>query len=276
MKNPSLPIGVFDSGVGGLTVVKEIIREIPNESIVYFGDTARVPYGSKSEDVVKKFSLQILNFLISKKVKMIVVACNTASSYALESLREKTSLPVLGVIEPVAKKSVSITKTGRIGVIGTEGTIKSRAYENSIKKLDKKIEVFSVACPLFVPVVEEGWVDGSPNEKIVEDIAKNYLFPLKKNRIDTLILGCTHYPLIKNVIRRVMGTDIHLIDSADSCAEDVKKLLNSLGLSSEKTNTPLYKFYVSDAPEKFKTMGSMFLGRTISKVEKIDIERYDV
>jgi len=276
MKNPSLPIGVFDSGVGGLTVVKEIIRQIPNESIVYFGDTAHVPYGSKSEDVVKKFSLQILNFLIGKKVKMIVVACNTASSYALESLRRKTSLPVLGVIEPAAKKAVYITKKGRIGVIGTEGTIRSKAYEIAIRKLNKNIEIFSVACPLFVPLVEEGWVDGSPNEKIVEDIAKKYLFPLKKNRIDTLILGCTHYPLIKNVIKRVIGDNVQLVDSANSCAEDVKKLLNSLGLSSEKSNRPLYKFYVSDAPEKFKTMGSMFLEKDISKVEKIDIERCDV
>ncbi|MFN3966514.1 MAG: glutamate racemase, partial [Endomicrobiia bacterium] len=186
MKNSSLPIGVFDSGVGGLTVVKEIIKQMPFESIVYFGDTARLPYGSKSKEVVKKFSFQILNFLLSKKVKMIVVACNTVSSYALEDLKQKTNLPVIGVIDPVAKKSISLTKNGIIGVIGTEGTIKSKAYENSIKKLEKNIKVFSVACPLFVPLVEEGWIDGSSKEDIVEDIAKEYLLILRKKNIDTL------------------------------------------------------------------------------------------
>ncbi len=276
MKNSSLPIGVFDSGFGGLTVVKEIIKQLPYESIIYFGDTARLPYGSKSKEVVRKFSFQILKFLTAKKIKMVVVACNTASSYVLEDLRKKTKLPVIGVIEPVAKKAILLTRNKKIGVIGTEGTIKSKAYENSIKKINKNIQVFSVACPLFVPLVEEGWTDGSSQEKITEKIAKEYLWQFKNKKIDILILGCTHYPLIKNIIKRVVDGRVKLIDSASSTVEETKNLLISLNILRDKNKKPKYEFYVSDAPEKFSLMGSKFLGRNISKVIKVDIEKYNV
>ncbi|MDI6641122.1 MAG: glutamate racemase [Elusimicrobiota bacterium] len=275
------PIGVFDSGVGGLTVVKEIFNNLANESVVYFGDTARVPYGSKSKDTVKKFALQILKFLLMQKVKLIVVACNTASSFALQELKNQTTIPIVGVIDPVAEEAVKITTTGRIGVIGTEGTIRSRAYEDSISFYNRKTKVFSQACPLFVPLVEEGWTDKSKYKNIITEIAKVYLAKLKEKKIDTLILGCTHYPLIKSIIGTVMGSNVKLIDSAGATARYVKKTLTELKLLSDSTsflNAPKYSFYVSDAPEKFISVGKNFLDRDISgwgkNVKKINIEKF--
>jgi glutamate racemase len=257
-------IGVFDSGVGGLTVVKELIKQLPSESLVYFGDTARVPYGAKSKETVTKFSIENALFLSKHNVKLICVACNTASSCALPKLRKKFSVPIVGVINPGAREAVYATKNNRIGVIGTRGTIKSRAYEDEIKRLNSKIKVFSAACPLFVPFVEEGWL----NQDVVLTVAKRYLQPLKDARVDTLILGCTHYPLLKKVIKKVMGEKVILVDSAKEVAIEVKKILSSKGLLN-KRGKGRFDFFVSDNPEWFKGLAESFLGRLLKKVKKV-------
>jgi len=210
----SAPIGVFDSGIGGLTVVHELIRQLPHESIVYFGDTARVPYGPKSPDTVRRYSREIAAYLTEQGVKAIVVACNTATAHALGTLRGELALPVVGVVEPGARAAVAATRTGRIGVIGTVGTIKSGAYERAICALSPTAQVVARACPLFVPLVEEGWVD----HEATRLVAETYLEPLVKANVDTLVLGCTHYPLLKPLLRQVMGPDIRLIDSAEETA----------------------------------------------------------
>jgi glutamate racemase len=270
-----LPIGIFDSGLGGLTVVREVLRRLPEESVVYFGDTARVPYGTKSAAVVQKFSLQIMNFLLERKVKMIVVACNTASSFAAGLLKKEAAVPVMEMIDPGARAALRSTATGRIGIIGTEGTVRSGAYEDAIKSYDPGAKVFSKACPLFVPIVEEGWIDGS-HGKIVAQIAREYLSPLKKNRIDALILGCTHYPLIKEAIAKEMGRGVTLVDSASAAAMEIKTLLYKSGLKSRGARKPSYGFYVSDAPEKCTKIAAKILGRRIPPARKIDIEKYGV
>jgi len=202
------PVGVFDSGVGGLTVVSQLFRILPQEDIIYFGDTAHLPYGSKSKEAVTRYSLDIANFLKAQKVKIIVVACSTASSFALSSLRENIELPVIGVIEPGAQAAIDTTRNFKIGIIGTEGTINSRAFEEALKKIDRNVKVFSQPCPLFVPLVEEDWLDKPETSQIAE----KYLSPLKDKGIDTLILGCTHYPLLKELLWRIMGQEISLID----------------------------------------------------------------
>ncbi|MFY9402487.1 MAG: glutamate racemase [Candidatus Omnitrophota bacterium] len=258
-------IGVFDSGVGGLTVVKELIKQLPSESLIYFGDTARVPYGAKSKETVTRFSIENALFLSKHNVKLICVACNTASSCALPKLRKKFSVPIVGVINPGAKEAVYTTKNNRIGVIGTKGTIKSRAYEDEIKRLNPKIKVFSTACPLFVPFVEEGWL----NQDVVLTVAKKYLQPLKDARVDTLILGCTHYPLLKKVIKKVMGKKVVLIDSAKEVAIEVKKILSGKGLLNKRGKGRV-DFFVSDNPEWFKGLTESFLGKPLKKVKKVD------
>lgn len=280
MHKSNLPIGIFDSGIGGLTVVEEIIKVLPYESLVYFGDTARLPYGTKSKDVVTKYSVQISDFLIKKRVKIIVVACNTSSSNALSELRKRFSVPIIGVIEPAVKQALKVTKSGRIGVIGTEATINSNAYQNLLRKYgdpslslrmrfltSSKISVYSQACPLFVPLVEEGWT----NKPVTLTVAKEYLSGLKRNRIDTLILGCTHYPLIKNVISAVLGKNVVILDSAKATADEVKSLLNKTKLSSLKCNKVKHEFYVSDAPEKFVKLGRKFLKEDVRYVKKIEL-----
>ncbi|MBU0952274.1 MAG: glutamate racemase [Elusimicrobia bacterium] len=274
--NNHLPVGVFDSGVGGLTVVKEIFKQLPNESLVYFGDTARVPYGNKSKEVVEKFSLQILNFLHKQRVKLIVVACNTASAYALETIRKNTKLPVLDVIEPGAKKAVEITCNDKIGIIGTEGTIKSQAYDKAVNRFAdiRDVRIFSQACPLFVPLVEEGWADDS-HKKIVKDVAKKYLTPLKRLKIDSLILGCTHYPWLENIIAEIMGKKVKLVSSAYETACSVKETLYGEGMLSE-LKTVQHKFFFSDAPEKAIMFGNKYSVKYMdaTNVKKIDIEAY--
>jgi len=267
MKGSNLPIGVFDSGIGGLTVVEEIIKVLPHESLVYFGDTARLPYGTKSKDVVTKYSIQISNFLIKKRVKIIVVACNTSSSNALPELRKRFNVPIIGVIEPAVKQALKVTKSGRIGVIGTEATIKSNAYQNLLRKYSSRISVYSQSCPLFVSLVEEGWI----NKPVTLTVAKEYLSGLKRDRIDTLILGCTHYPLIKNVISAVLGKNVVILDSAKATANEVQSLLDKTKLNSLKCNKVKYEFYVSDAPEKFIKLGRKFLKKDIRHVKKIEL-----
>ena len=215
------PIGVFDSGLGGLTVVKQLIQFLPNEKVVYVGDTARVPYGTKSATTIIRYSREIAKTLLKHDVKMIVVACNTASSLALDVLSKELKVPVVGVIEPGAKKAAASTKTGKVGIIATSSTVKSGKYAQKIKEINSKIDVYSKACPLFVPLVEEGWYD----HDVTHLVAEEYLKEMKKAKVDTLILGCTHYPLLKNVIHTVMGPKVNLIDSAEVVAEGVRALL---------------------------------------------------
>lgn len=259
------PIGIFDSGLGGLTVMAEIRKLLPGEDIIYFGDTAHVPYGSKSKEVVTGYSQDISRFLIGRKVKMIVVACNTASAYALQALKNKLKVPVIGVIEPGAKAALTVTLKRRIGVIGTEGTIKSSSYSKALRRLDPKARVFPKACPLFVPLVEEGWLKHS----VTNQIAKEYISPLIKKGIDTLVLGCTHYPLIKSVIGKTAGKGIALIDSAAATAVEVSGTLKNMGIENKNSCGGKCSFFVSDAPEKFRKQGQKFMGQVINSVKKV-------
>ncbi|MFA5092889.1 MAG: glutamate racemase [Candidatus Omnitrophota bacterium] len=258
-------IGIFDSGVGGLTVAKEIIRQLPNENIVYFGDTARVPYGIKSRQTVIRFSIENILFLLKQDVKLICVACNTASSFALPVIKNHFRAPIIGVITPGVREAVYASQNKRIGVIGTKGTVKSRTYENEIKLLDPKAKVTAVACPLFVPFVEEGWLTG----EVVLSVARTYLKPLKDAKVDTVILGCTHYPLLKPVIQEVLGKNVTLIDSAKQVAFEIKKILASEDMINRGKGGK-HKFYVSDNPEWFSSLAQRFMGRKLSNVKKVD------
>ena len=259
-------IGVFDSGVGGLTVVKELMRFLPNEKIVYFGDTARVPYGIKSKQTIVKFSLENILFLLKQEVKIIVVACNTSSSIALPILRRHFKMPSIGVISPGVKEAVYATRNKRIGVIATKATINSHAYERQIKRIDSSIKVFNQACPLLVPLAEEGWA----SQKATYDIATFYLKPLKKSRIDTLILGCTHYPLLKRVFKHILGSRVRLIDSARQVAFQTKEVLANEGLLNNKKSKNRHLFYVSDELQQFKKLAKNFLGRDIKNLRKVN------
>jgi len=262
----TLPIGLFDSGVGGLTVLREVLRQLPHEPTLYFGDTARVPYGSKSREVIVRFSLEIGQFLQKEKIKMLVVACNTASAFALTALRAQFQIPIIGVIEPGARSALAATRLGRIGVIGTEGTIESRAYTEAIHRLNAEIEVFGQACPLIVPLVEEGWLD----KPVALEIVREYLKPLLAKKIDTLVLGCTHYPLLKNLIAEVSGPDVRLIDSAEETAREVGTELAKMGLFAAD-QTARHRFFVSDDPLKFERVGKRFLGQPVPDVQRVDI-----
>ncbi|MDI6606135.1 MAG: glutamate racemase [Candidatus Omnitrophota bacterium] len=260
------PIGVFDSGVGGLTVARELIRQLPYEEIVYFGDTARVPYGIKSKETVIRFSIENILFLLKQEVKLICVACNTASSLALPAIRHHFKVPIVGVITPGAREAVYATKNKRVGVIGTKGTIKSGTYEREIRQLDRRIKVTAVACPLFVPFVEEGWLSG----KVVMEVARHYLKPLKASGVDTVILGCTHYPLLRPVIAKILGEGVTLIDSARQVAFEVKKILAAEGLLNSRPRKGGSSFYVSDNPEWFSALAARFLGRKIKNISRVN------
>jgi glutamate racemase len=263
-------IGVFDSGVGGLTVAGEIFKILPQEKVIYFGDTARCPYGPRSERIVQEFSVQNVNFLLSLGVKFIVVACNTSSAVALDHLKRGFDLPLLGVIDPGAKAAVNSTRNGKIGVIGTTGTIASRSYQKAIKKINKRLSVFSYPCPLFVSLAEEGFLD----KKATYLIARDYLKPLKKDKIDTLILGCTHYPLLKKVIAKVMGNGVTLINSARETAKELRESLQRERLLKQTSRASVHRFFVSDQPEKFIQISQRFLGKKIRKAQLIDINKY--
>jgi len=262
------PIGVFDSGIGGLTVVKRIASYLPEESIVYFGDTARVPYGSKSNDTVIEYGIQDAKFLMHKNVKALVVACNTVSSVALKNLKKIFDVPIIGMIEPGAKMASMETKNKRVGVIGTRATVSNQAYSKAIKKIDSSIKVFEKACPLFVPLAEEGWI----SHKATYEIAGEYLKELKNVGIDTLVLGCTHYPILAEVIQNILGNDVKLIDSGIAAAESVKMELDRFDLHTNNFAMGNQSFYVSDIPMKFKEVAELFLGRPISDVQKVDLE----
>lgn len=257
------PIGIFDSGVGGLTVFKEIRRRFPHEDLVYFGDTARVPYGPKSKNTVIDYSIQNARFLIQQGAKIIVIACNTSSATALETLKELLPVPVIGVIDPGAQAALEATEKKRIGIIGTEGTIRSKAYSSVISSLDSSCEVFSRSCPLFVPLAEEGWED----HEVTKQVIKEYLSPLVKKNIDTLVLGCTHYPILKRSISEVIGSGITLVDSAETVADRLHEVSFDKAADGIGTNN----FYVSDNEDKFKKIASKILDTEIDKLIRVKL-----
>ena len=261
------PIGIFDSGLGGLTVAKTIQKLLPHESVIYFGDTARLPYGNKSPKIIKKYSLQIADFLISKGAKIIVIACNTASALALNEVQKHAGVPVVGVIDPGVKAAIHATRNKHIGVIGTVATIRSKEYENRIKATDHTMTVISQPCPLFVPLVEEGWLDGS----ITKAIANIYLKPFKTENIDTLVLGCTHYPLLKPLLISQTNQKIVLVDSAEPVAEKIFDLLKTSELQSNSHKNGTLSCYISDVFSQFKTIAERFLEGPIADVTTVDL-----
>jgi glutamate racemase len=253
--NPA-PIGIFDSGIGGLTVVRAVYQRLPHESTVYFGDTARVPYGPKSPETVRRYSREILDWLLGQGVKAVVIACNTSTAHALDVLQTVSPVPVIGVIEPGARAAAAATRGGPIGVIGTVGTIASNAYARAILRARPGIQVEQKACPLFVPLVEEGWFE----HPAAELIAREYLEPLRRARVDTLVLGCTHYPLLRPLLQRVMGPDVRLIDSGEETAAALELALETEGLSAPSEATATHSFAVSDDEARFRQVGSRFIG----------------
>jgi glutamate racemase len=259
------PIGIFDSGIGGLTVLKEILRVLPEENTIYLGDTARVPYGIRSPETVIRYSFENTKFLSSKDIKILVVACNTASSVGIDAIRSRVSIPVVGVIEPGAKAAVRATRSKKIGVIGTEATIRSSAYAKAIKGIDESIEVIGLSCPLFVPLVEEGWTEGD----IAAMVAEKYLADLKNRDVDTVVLGCTHYPLLKKVIAEVMGAEVQLIDSAIEISREIRVILEDLGIKRDTKSHSFREYYVTDSPQRFLKVGEKFLGQDIDHIEKV-------
>jgi glutamate racemase len=267
VNDPRAPIGVFDSGIGGLTVVRELMKQLPHESIIYFGDTARVPYGPKSPDTVARYSHEIVDYLRGQGVKAVVVACNTATAHALPMLKAENTIPVIGVVEPGAEAAVTASRAGHIGVIGTRGTIMSGAYERAIRSIDPEVTITTRACPLFVPLVEEGWIDTEPTRLI----AREYLGPLVDAHVDTLVLGCTHYPLLKALLREELGHDVALIDSAEQTARETARVLAEQGLGAPAGATPTHRFIASDAPRQFLQLGQRFLGAAIDRVETVTL-----
>lgn len=264
------PIGVFDSGLGGLTAVKQLMQELPNESIVYFGDTGRVPYGTRSKETIIKYVLDDVSFLKTFNIKLIVVACGTASAVALPVIKKDIDIPIAGVVNSTCSMAALGTKSKKIGVLGTNSTINSGAFEKQLKQIDSELEVFSVACPLFVPLVENGHTD----TELVRLVAEDYLEKLKNKGIDTLILGCTHYPLLKGVISDIIGKNVKLIDAGMCVAKKAKDILTDSNMLSDD-NKPNYSYYVSDNTFGFERIGGMFLQKQIvGLVKKVDIEKY--
>ncbi|MCX8043127.1 MAG: glutamate racemase [Desulfobacterota bacterium] len=269
MTNTSQPIGIFDSGVGGLTVFKEIRRALPEEDILYLGDTARVPYGIRSPETVRKYALANANFLVKQNVKLLIIACNTASAIAMSALHAMYDMPIIDVVRPGARSAAAVTKRRRVGIIGTEATIRSRAYEQELERIDSSIVVYQQSCPLFVPLAEEGWCERE--DPIATMIANRYLAPLKETGIDTLVLGCTHYPILKDVIQHVVGHNIVLVDSAEEIARETVVVLERSGLRRRDTRQGSETFFVTDIPTRFQETGSRFLGHELNNVHLVDI-----
>jgi glutamate racemase len=255
-------IGMFDSGVGGLTVMHEVMRTLPKESLIYFADTARIPYGEKSRETIIRYSIENSIFLMEKEVKLLVVACNTASAYALESLRKIFNIPIIGVIEAGAEKAVQKTRNKQIAVLGTRGTVNSGTYQQEIQKRLPGAIIHAIPCPLLVPMIEEKWIDHSVTKQVV----KEYLAPLKKLHIDTLLLGCTHYPLLRDLFQAEMGDDVIIVDSASTCAEAVQNTLKAQNLLSPGSGKPDYRYFVTDDPQKFKNLSKEFLSIAVDNV----------
>jgi glutamate racemase len=268
-------LGIFDSGIGGLTVLKEIIRVLPNENAIYLGDTARVPYGTKSASTIKRYAFEDAQFLIEQGIKLLVVACNTASANATSFLRERLDIPIVEVIQPGARKAAETTRIGKVGVIGTEATIKSGAYAAHIKSINPSIQVFSKPCPLFVPLTEESW-HGDDDEAFLSDLKsltiQRYLGALQEKGIDTLVLGCTHYPLLKDAIDEFMGDAVTLIDSAEETAQEVLGVLDDMQLSKPPHGKGCQKYFVTDVADRFITLGSRFLGKPLEEVQEVEIK----
>ena len=266
------PIGIFDSGVGGLTVMREVVKQLPNEKIVYFGDTARVPYGSKSAKTIIHFSEQIIRFLKTKEVKAIVIACNTASALSLDAVRDEFDIPIIGVVVPGARAAVSMSENKKVGVIGTEATVLSGMYTKVIHSMEPDMQVKEKACPLFVPLVEEGLRD----HKVMGEIIEYYLESLKESDIDSIILGCTHYPLIRHSISRYLGESIKIVNPAYEAAKDLKNLLEEKDIANDGTKTEglQYQFYVSDEAEKFRNFANTVMPFEINSTNVINIEEY--
>lgn len=261
-------IGIFDSGIGGLTVLKEVMEQLPGEDIIYFGDTARIPYGSRSKETVIKYFLESATFLLTKEIKAIIIACNTASALAMQEAQKTFNIPIIGVVDPGAKAAVRETKNSKIGVIGTEGTINSQAYQKKIRRMLPKAEIIGIPCPLFVPIVEEGW----ENTDVAYIAAQKYLLELKEHNIDSLILGCTHYPALRYTIGKVFEDKVNMINPAYETAKATKVMLKELDLLSDKLDGGKCNFYVSDDPEKFKRIGGNILRKEITCIEKVEIE----
>lgn len=261
------PIGIFDSGIGGLSVVKEVQRLLPGEEVIYFGDTARLPYGTKSKETITRFSREIACFLLGFRVKLIVVACHTASSFSLSTLKRELNIPVIGVVEPGAEEALRVTRSGRIGILGTRATIQSASYVRELKRRNPRVKLFAKECPLFVPLVEEGHFQ----DDLAYQVAKTYLLPLKRFRVDTVILGCTHYPLLRKVIGETLGKKTTLVDSSRETAEKVKQTLEQKGLVVSNGYLPHSRFFVSDEPKRFSKVGSIFLKGHIPSVKKVCI-----
>jgi glutamate racemase len=261
------PIGVIDSGVGGLTVAKEMMRQLPNEQIIYLGDTARCPYGPRSSKEIKKFTWEMTTFLLQKRIKMLVIACNTATAAALEEIQRELSIPVIGVIYPGARTAIKNTKNYRVGIIGTEGTVKSGAYEKALKALNSRLFVKSQACPKFVPLVESGEYSGVLATKIIEESLK----PLLNQNLDTLILGCTHYPLLEPLIKEFMGNDVNVISSGDETAREISAILQYNNMLSTIEDEPIHEFYTTGSKTIFSKIASEWLGRTVDNVRTIKL-----
>ena len=261
------PIGIFDSGVGGLTVYRAIEQRLPNESLIYLGDTARIPYGVRSAATVERYSLECARFVQSKGVKAIVIACNTASALAANYLRGRCSVPVIGVIRPGSRRAVEQTRNGHIGVIATEATVASGAYERAMLAIRSGLEVTSRACPLFVPLAEEGWL----NHPVTFQIAEEYLAELRSSRVDTLVLGCTHYPILRPVIERTLGDQIKYVDSGEAVAETLAAMLEEDGLARDGAQQRTEEFYVTDSAARFRRVAELFLGRSLESVETVEL-----
>jgi glutamate racemase len=261
------PIGVFDSGIGGLTVVRALMKQLPRENIVYYGDTARVPYGTKSPQVIREYAAQDADFLVSQGIKMLVVACNTVSAVALDIVQKRARVPVVGVIIPGARAAVSATRKKRVGIIGTSATVNSGAYANAVRQIDEEVQVFARACPLFVPLAEEGWID----HQVTMLVAKEYLFPLTLEKVDTLILGCTHYPVLRSSIAAVLDPRITLIDSGAAAALEVERVLDEQNIRNPSKQKPNLQFFVSDLPAKFSEIGERFLGQKMGRVRRVPL-----
>jgi glutamate racemase len=265
--NPA-PVGIFDSGLGGLTVAHAIFERLPGESTIYFGDTARVPYGPKSPETVRRYSREIMHWLLGQGVKAIVVACNTSTAHALDDLRAEAPVPVVGVIEPGARAAVAASGGAPIGVIGTAGTIRSRAYERAIQQLAPGVEIASRACPLLVPLVEEGWF----NHPATELVAEEYLGSIRGRNVTTLVLGCTHYPLLKPLLQDVIGVGVTLIDSGAETAQALEEILAREGLAAPAGAAVTHRFCVSDDPDRFRRVGASFLGQRVTDAEVVSLE----
>ncbi|MBN1663387.1 MAG: glutamate racemase [Deltaproteobacteria bacterium] len=262
MSHKAQPIGVFDSGIGGMTVVRALMERSPFENIIYFGDTARTPYGVKSAETINHYSEEITRFLLNFDVKLLIIACNTMAAVAYETVKALSSVPVLEVIDAGARMAAQATRKKQVGVIGTPATVNSNVYARAIHRHDPSIRVFSQACPLFVPLVEEGWLD----HQVTRLTAQEYMKPVLAEHIDTLVLGCTHYPLIKPLLQAVVGEEVFLVDSAEAMADITANLLTEMDLGNPQQSPPEYRFYVTDVPYRFQTIGERFLGRSIANI----------